>query len=295
MPANVQQTACNRRPTPDGYSNLIDSWSVGLMQGTPFDADPPNTDIHTNITTRRVRWTLLHECEVSEQTERFIRALLASSLSECMSLSVLYHPWLVTEAELEGAPQPMTPPALHAASLQSLPSAPSIADGAPAAKLEHTPPPAAPLMGLPGTASLLRMDGEQRSAAGSHMSLDAPSLILADDHVLSGTRSATSEGSQRGKLQWRSEVLSRGQRVCEELPAPSQDTLEDDTRVGRSRMRRGVKRKSLPEESDDEGFGYAAPLPPQTQEQDDPEEESRVAKRLRTELSMSVADVDGAD
>ncbi|KAH9913066.1 uncharacterized protein BXZ73DRAFT_107042 [Epithele typhae] len=162
MPANVQQTACNRRPTPDGYSNLVDSWSVGLMQGTPFDADPPNTDIHTNITTRRVRWTLLYECGVSEQTEQLIRALLASSPSKRMSLGALYHPWLATEAELEGAPRPLpaTPPALRTASLQSLPSAPSIADGAPAATLEHTPPLAAPLMGLPGMASLLRMDSE---------------------------------------------------------------------------------------------------------------------------------------
>ncbi|KAH9910339.1 uncharacterized protein BXZ73DRAFT_109141 [Epithele typhae] len=191
---------------------------------------------------------LLYECDVSEQTERFIRALHASFPSERMSLSALYHPWLATEAELEGAPRPLpaTPPALRTASLQSLPSAPSIADGGPAATLEHTPPPSAPLMGLPGTASLLRMDGEQdawmRSAAGSRMSLDAPSLILAvhpsperaaapvrdadadvfkHGHVLSRPRSAASEGTQRERLQRRSEVLSRARRAGEELPAPS--------------------------------------------------------------------------
>ncbi|KAH9913075.1 kinase-like protein [Epithele typhae] len=326
-------------PTPDGYSNLVDSWSVGvivfamLTQGTPFEEDPPNVDIHTIIMSRQVQWKLLYECDVSEQAERFIRALLASSPTKRMSLtSALDHPWLAIEVEVEGAPRRLPRP-----------------------RPRSTRSPLSPLSRtarrLPGTASLLRMDGEQdasmRSVAGSCMSLDDPSIILAvyppsperaatpvrdaddgvkDGHVLS---------SPRGKLQRRSEVLSRARQTGEELPAPSQDmrawaaealgevggglveepepramkeatptreikTLKDDTpaeKAAASPMRQGAKRKSLSEESEDEGEGYAASLPPQTQEQEDSEEESpRVVKRPRTELSeMSVADVEGTD
>ncbi|KAH9912406.1 uncharacterized protein BXZ73DRAFT_82334 [Epithele typhae] len=293
---------------------------------------------------------------VRVRPERFIHALLASLPIKRMSLtSALDHPWLVTSAEDKGAPQPLpaTPPALH-----TLPSLPSVADGARAAEPAHAPRLTAPLMGLrrlPGAASLLRMDGEQ-AAAGPCVSLDDPSLILAvcppsperaatpvrdaddgvkDGYVLASPRSAGSEGSQRGRLQRRSEVLWRALQEGEELPASSQDmrawaaealgevgggpveeperhamkeatpmreikTLKDDTPAGKavaSPMRQGAKRKSLSEESDDEGEGYAASLPPQTQEREDSEEElPRVMKRPRTELSeMSVADVEGTD
>ncbi|KAH9913072.1 uncharacterized protein BXZ73DRAFT_107048 [Epithele typhae] len=344
-------------PTPDGYSNLVDSWSVGviviamLMQGTPFDADPPNTDIHTNITTRRVQWTPLYECDVSEQAERFIRALFASSPSERMSLSTLCHPWLATEAELEGAPRPLpaTPPALRTASLQSPPTAPSFADSAPAAEPAHTPPPAAPPMAPrrpPGTASLLRMDGERaastRSAAGSCRSLDGPSLILVVhppslEHAATPVRDADADDDKRRLCAVVPAVRREREEPARQAPAadmgawavgalgevgggpvgePAEEleprameatrarekkTLKDETLVRKSPMRKGVKRKPLPEESGDEGEGEgdgASLLPQtQTQEREDSEGESpRVARRLWMELSMmSIANVDGTD
>ncbi|KAH9907101.1 uncharacterized protein BXZ73DRAFT_110419 [Epithele typhae] len=83
-------------PAPDGYSNV----------GTLFDANPPNTGA---VGAR-------YEYDVSEQAERFIRALLASSPTKRMPLtSALDHPWIATETEDKGAPRalPTTPPALH--------------------------------------------------------------------------------------------------------------------------------------------------------------------------------------
>ncbi|KAH9912067.1 uncharacterized protein BXZ73DRAFT_107694 [Epithele typhae] len=83
----------------------------------------------------------------------------------------------------------------------------------------------------------------------------------------------------------------------EATTARENGTFKDDTPVGKaaaSPMLKEAKRKSLPEESDDEGDGEAASLLPQTQtrEQEDSEGGSpHVAKRLGTELSISVTEV----
>ncbi|KAH9912401.1 uncharacterized protein BXZ73DRAFT_82330 [Epithele typhae] len=286
---------------------------------------------HIITITRQVQWMFLYEWDVSEQAERFIRALLASSPSERKSL-VLNHPWLATYAELEGAPQPLpaTPPVLHTASLQALPSAPSIVDGARVAEPAHTSPPAAWPMGLrrpPGTASLLRMDGE-RAAARPCMSLDGLSLILAvhppspERAVIPGRPRAVERAVRRERGEpARQAPAAVGGAVAgaaggrgvpgtvaghtwtggggsgrgpveepephamkEATPARENGTLKDDTPVRKA----AEKRKSLPEESDDEGDGEAASMLPQTQtrEQEDSEGGS---KRLGTELSISVA------
>ncbi|KAH9910342.1 uncharacterized protein BXZ73DRAFT_83688 [Epithele typhae] len=145
---------------------------------------------------------------------------------------------------------------------------------------------------------------------------------VRDGHAPWSLRSAASEGSQRGR---RARSSRRRRRTCvrgrprlwvrsvggpveeqveeperratkEATPTRGHKTLGGDKRLGRSSTRKGAKRKSLGEESDDEGYGDAASLPPQTQEQEDSEGESRVAKRPRTERSeISVAEVEGMD
>ncbi|KAH9912063.1 uncharacterized protein BXZ73DRAFT_82532 [Epithele typhae] len=213
---------------------------IGLTQSTPFDADPQNVDIRTIVVTRG---TLLYECDVSEQAERSIRALLASSQSERMSLTgALNHPWLAAEAE--GRPRAVEP-------------------------------------------TLRRERGEPARQAGEKLA--APSQDM---------RAWAAEASgEVGGGPVEEQVEEPEPRATKgATPTRGNKTLEGDKRVGRSSTRKGAKRKSLGEESDDEGYGDAASMPLQTQEQEDSEGEWRVAKRPRTErLEISVAEVEGTD
>ncbi|KAH9910353.1 uncharacterized protein BXZ73DRAFT_109117 [Epithele typhae] len=269
---------------------------------------------HIITITRQVQWMLLCEWDVSEQAETFIRVPLASSQSERMSLTSAL---LATSAEREGAPQPLptTPPVLHTASLQALPSAPSIADRAHLAARFPADGPA--------------KTAQDGAAAGSCTSLDGPSLTFVmhppsperavtlvrdshtndgvrDGYVLSSPWSAPSEGSRRGRLQRRSKVPSRAgaaggrgvpgavaghacvggggsgwgpveepepHAMKEATPARENGTLKDDTPVRKAaeKRKRGSRRTLIKGGS------------------------PHVAKRLGTELSMSVAEVEGTE
>ncbi|KAH9910344.1 uncharacterized protein BXZ73DRAFT_83689 [Epithele typhae] len=278
-------------------------WSVPIlrhMQGTPSDADLPSTP--SSLPARCSGCF----CASGTSASRPIRALLASSSSERMSL-VLNHPWLATYAELGGAPQP----------------------------LPATPPRAASTRSTAG--SLTSLDNPSPTLAVHPSSpervvipvRDAHTDGVRDGHALSSARSAASEGSRRGRLQRRSKALLRvraaggrglpgavaghawaggggsGRGPVEEpephamkeaTPARENETLKDDTPVGKaaaSWLLKVAKRKSLPEESDNEGDGEVVSLLPQTQarEQEDSDQggSPHVAKRLGMELSISIA------
>ncbi|KAF8973309.1 kinase-like domain-containing protein [Flammula alnicola] len=88
------------REPPDGYDNLVDSWSVGVIvfsmltnQG-PFIEDE-NSDVRTRILTRRVDWPSLTARPLSPEAIDFIRLLLEEHPRRRMSLTnALHHPWL---------------------------------------------------------------------------------------------------------------------------------------------------------------------------------------------------------
>ncbi|KAF8993679.1 kinase-like domain-containing protein [Cyathus striatus] len=87
----------------EGYDNLVDSWSVGvivfsmLTNAAPFIEDENQPDIRTRIAERRVDWSILRNADVSERAEDFIRCLLQDNPHYRMSLAeAKNHPWLAT-------------------------------------------------------------------------------------------------------------------------------------------------------------------------------------------------------
>ncbi|EAU91637.1 CAMK/RAD53 protein kinase [Coprinopsis cinerea okayama7 len=85
----------------EGYDNLVDSWSVGvivfsmLTNASPFIEDETQRDIRTRIAERRIDWSVLEAQNPSAECIHFIRSLLQEDPSVRMSLTqALDHPWL---------------------------------------------------------------------------------------------------------------------------------------------------------------------------------------------------------
>ncbi|KAJ3003493.1 hypothetical protein NUW54_g5268 [Trametes sanguinea] len=77
----------------DGYGQIVDSWSVGMialimltMDMQPVLGVNPKADLKTQVENRRVNWGLLRRNRVSEQGEDFIRSLLQDDPSKRMTL-----------------------------------------------------------------------------------------------------------------------------------------------------------------------------------------------------------------
>ncbi|KAL0572772.1 hypothetical protein V5O48_009185 [Marasmius crinis-equi] len=96
-----------RQETDEGYDNLVDSWSVGvivfsmLTSASPFIEDENQKDIRTRISERRIDWSVLHDARirVSQQCHHFIDRLLQDSPRQRMSMrDALLHPWLAEYA-----------------------------------------------------------------------------------------------------------------------------------------------------------------------------------------------------
>ncbi|KAI0369627.1 kinase-like protein [Pilatotrama ljubarskyi] len=89
---------------PEGYSQVVDSWSVGVMtlimltlNDRPFINDNPNTDRKTRVLSREIDWQSLHELSVSQQCEDFVHRLLVLDPGRRMTLvEARRHPWLAT-------------------------------------------------------------------------------------------------------------------------------------------------------------------------------------------------------
>ncbi|KAF8798744.1 Pkinase-domain-containing protein [Phlegmacium glaucopus] len=87
----------------EGYDNLVDSWSVGvivfsmLTNSGPFLEDENQRDIRTRILGRKVDWkTLVSKC-LSDEAYTFIRGLLREDPRHRLSLTkALDHPWLLS-------------------------------------------------------------------------------------------------------------------------------------------------------------------------------------------------------
>ncbi|EKM80931.1 hypothetical protein AGABI1DRAFT_37595 [Agaricus bisporus var. burnettii JB137-S8] len=84
-----------------GYTNRVDSWSVGVMlfsmltNSSPFLEDDDQRDIRLRISQRKVDWTLLAQTGVSSRAYNFIESLLQENEGKRMSLTdSLKHPWL---------------------------------------------------------------------------------------------------------------------------------------------------------------------------------------------------------
>ncbi|KAG6331844.1 hypothetical protein ID866_7247 [Astraeus odoratus] len=85
----------------EGYSHLVDSWSVGvivfsmLTSSNPFIEDEAQRDIKIRIAERIVDWGMLDQTGVSELAKHFIRQLLEYDPHRRLSLSAARaHLWL---------------------------------------------------------------------------------------------------------------------------------------------------------------------------------------------------------
>ncbi|KIM40164.1 hypothetical protein M413DRAFT_413516 [Hebeloma cylindrosporum] len=84
----------------EGYDNLVDSWSVGvivfsmLTNSGPFIEDE-NEEVRTRIIKRTIDWKTLENKAVSQDAFRFVRQLLVEDPLRRLSLTnALRHPWL---------------------------------------------------------------------------------------------------------------------------------------------------------------------------------------------------------
>jgi len=87
----------------EGYDNLVDSWSVGvivfsmLTNAGPFIEDENQRDIRTRILDRKIDWKALFNKNISEEAYTFIRGLLREDPRQRLSLTnALDHPWLLS-------------------------------------------------------------------------------------------------------------------------------------------------------------------------------------------------------
>ncbi|KAF9497953.1 kinase-like protein [Pleurotus eryngii] len=85
----------------EGYDNLVDSWSVGvivfsmLTNAGPFIEDENQRDIRMRIIERQIDWDTLYNSNVSQEAQSFIRSLLVDNPTRRMTLTdALHHPWL---------------------------------------------------------------------------------------------------------------------------------------------------------------------------------------------------------
>ncbi|KAG6862270.1 hypothetical protein C0995_002201 [Termitomyces sp. Mi166 len=84
----------------EGYDNLVDSWSVGvivfamLTHNNPF-IEEEKLDVRTRILQRTIDWSLLTSKDVSAEAIDFVECLLETDPRQRMTLAdSLQHPWL---------------------------------------------------------------------------------------------------------------------------------------------------------------------------------------------------------
>lgn len=85
----------------EGYSHLVDSWSVGvivfcmLTSSTPFIEDEAQRDMKIRIAERVIDWGTLDSAGVSDLAKDFVRQLLEHDPLKRLSLTAARaHPWL---------------------------------------------------------------------------------------------------------------------------------------------------------------------------------------------------------
>ncbi|KAJ3802182.1 CAMK/RAD53 protein kinase [Lentinula aff. detonsa] len=85
-----------------GYDNLVDSWSVGvivfsmLSNANPFIEDENQPDLRLRISTRTIDWKLLKQKTSNPMIVDFLQNLLTSDPAARMTLTgALDHPWLL--------------------------------------------------------------------------------------------------------------------------------------------------------------------------------------------------------
>ncbi|KAF7979844.1 hypothetical protein HWV62_40589 [Athelia sp. TMB] len=123
----------------EGYSHLVDSWSVGvivfsmLTNTSPFLEDDNIPDLRTRISERTVDWDALDRAGISEEGKSFITRLLDPRPDCRMSLDAARsHVWLASVARQYGYQAELTPstqPSIQPSIQSSTPSDQPMASG----------------------------------------------------------------------------------------------------------------------------------------------------------------------
>ncbi|KAH7888959.1 kinase-like domain-containing protein [Phlebopus sp. FC_14] len=187
--------------TDQGYSHLVDSWSVGvivfsmLTSSSPFVEDDTQRDIKVRIAERTIEWDTLDQANVSDLAKDFIRQLLEYDPGRRMSLTAARrHPWLN-----QGLPKAGNPREVRAAdSIASL------------------GPDDSSLTSLPDdNDDAMLADSEPNSDPAMNAGLENLDLNQQSRRVMNG----------RAPLQRRSLVLAAAAHSNTELPEPSWQML----------------------------------------------------------------------
>ncbi|TBU44526.1 Pkinase-domain-containing protein [Dichomitus squalens] len=213
-PVYLAPEVVNQGPDNEGYDQLVDSWSVGvivysmLTMSTPFGDEDVNQDVKTRVANRQVQWDYLQECGASPLAEDFIRRLLEYDPRKRMSLTdARDHPWLADQR------------AAHAASAPP-PSAPVSA-------------PASQAIAAPRRQGLV--DASMRSIISNSMSLDDDAVMdtgrmtppyvpgLGNDEVAPDQILANAIERLPSRLVRRSNYIQRARDMGQDLPGPSQE------------------------------------------------------------------------
>ncbi|TFK74274.1 Pkinase-domain-containing protein [Pluteus cervinus] len=106
-----------RQQNSEGYDNLVDSWSVGvivfsmLTNSSPFLEDENQRDIRRRISERCIDWSTLHRFNVTSEAQDFIGRLLEEEPTKRMTLTqACSHPWLLS-SDSQLPPAGPAPPA----------------------------------------------------------------------------------------------------------------------------------------------------------------------------------------
>ncbi|KAI0699880.1 kinase-like domain-containing protein [Cerioporus squamosus] len=271
-PVYLAPEVVNQGPNNEGYDQVVDSWSVGvivfsmLTMSTPFGEEDTNTDVKTRVSNRRVDWHVLREyCpnpDNSHAAEDFVRGLLEYDPRKRMSLAdARLHPWLA-EQHAAAVPAPAALPA---------PPGPAALPAPPRRTASPEPEHA--------------IDASMRSIASDGMALDepmdaepaepetgrrTPEYVPEDeDSQQSQPRAngALAISRQQSRLRRRVDIIRSAENRGEELPGPSQEMQEraaaedaEENGAGPSRKRKAA-------------LDFDASLTPMEEEEEEEEED----------------------
>ncbi|RPD54428.1 kinase-like protein [Lentinus tigrinus ALCF2SS1-7] len=279
-PVYLAPEVVNQGPNKEGYDQVVDSWSVGvivfsmLTMSTPFGEEDQNVDVKARVSNRRVDWGVLRECCPNPIAEDFIHGLLQYDPRKRMTLAdARLHPWLA-EQHAQAVPAPAPAPA-------ALP-APPVPAGLPAPPRRTASP--EPQQAIDASMRSIAFDGMALDDRGEPMDAEpaepesgrqTPEYVPEDEDSQSQPQANGVHTSvisrQQSRLRRRVDIIRSAENRGEALPSPSQEMQEraaaEEAEENGAGPSRGNKRKARA------SLDFEASLTPMSEEDEEEEEE----------------------